>query len=214
MDIGSKGTVSSWESDASAPFISKRGLIIIWLFVGMKLFQSSSNVKTQRRYNITVYNIHKQNNRTHTLLFSSHAHASSHTPAFYHFTSHITRTSLPPSPVLCCLASCYFYETFLHSFCLRCTFVFVAHHYSWIGKNVWKAEAYSEANMLTCFGQNYKARGENKHTEECHYCAQTCSSSLISSKILVNTYQLHVQRHCTDWPAYADKHTGLKRTFP
>lgn len=36
----------------------------------MKLFQSSSNVKTQRRYNVTVCNIHKQSDRTHTLLSS------------------------------------------------------------------------------------------------------------------------------------------------
>lgn len=159
MDIGYKGTASSWESDVSAPFISKRGLIIIWLFVGMKLFQSSSNVKTQRRYNITVYNIHKQNNRTHTLLFSSHAHASSHTPAFYHFTSPITRSSLPPSPVLCCLASCYFYETFLHSFCLRCTFLFVAHHCSWIGTNVWKSWGLQRSKHADLFWAKLQGTG-------------------------------------------------------
>lgn len=104
----------------------------------MNPFQQSSNVKTQRRHSVTVYNIHKQNNRKHTLLhaalFSSRAPASSHTPPFYHFTSHITWSPLPPSPVLCCSASCYFYETVLHSSCLRFPFSFGARHFKFDGK--------------------------------------------------------------------------------
>lgn len=62
------------------------------------------------------------------------------------------------------------------------------------------------------FQQNYKAQDDSRHAEECHYCAQSFLCTLISTKILVNTYQMHVHRYCTDGPAYADKQ-GWKGHF-
>ena len=70
-----------------------------------------------------------------------------------------------------------------------------------------EAEADGEANMLSCFffQQKYKAQDDGRHAEECHYGAQSFPCTLISTKILVNTYQMRVHRYCTDGPAYADK---------
>lgn len=48
---------------------------------------------------------------------------------------------------------------------------FVGHHSSLTGEEVEKAEAYGEANTLTCSERNYKTQDAYRHTEECHYIA-------------------------------------------